>query len=78
MNRLIILISALVLTAKGMICAQDPCIYTPEARIEKLLAQSRDSKKYEPDERMGFLEKSVEEAPDCLPCLLRKGELQFL
>ncbi|MFN9391730.1 MAG: OmpA family protein [Flavobacteriales bacterium] len=78
MNRLIILISALVLTAKGMICAQDPCIYTPEARIEKLLAQSRDSKKYEPDERMGFLEKSVEEAPDCLPCLLRMGELQFL
>jgi outer membrane protein OmpA-like peptidoglycan-associated protein len=58
--------------------AQNNCDYVPEPKVEKLLTQSKDTKKYEADERMAFLEKSLEEDPNCLPCLLRIADIQFL
>jgi len=58
--------------------AQENCDYTPDAKISKLLTQSRDTKKYTPEQRMDFLEKTLEEDADCLPCLMRVGEIKFL
>ncbi len=60
------------------IAAQESCSYQPSSKIEKLLEQSKDTKKYQPDERLGLLEKSLEEDPNCLPCLQRIGEMTFL
>ena len=58
--------------------AQDACTYEASSKITKLLEQSRDTKKYEANERLAFLDKSLEEDPNCLPCLMRLGELEFL
>lgn len=57
--------------------AQDDCNYTPEGKIQKWLDQSFDTKKYETAERIEFLNKALEEDPNCLPCLARLGEIEF-
>lgn len=58
--------------------AQNDCEYEITPKIQKLLDQSKDTKKYESKERLGFLEKALEEEPKCLPCLMRIGEMEFL
>jgi outer membrane protein OmpA-like peptidoglycan-associated protein/tetratricopeptide (TPR) repeat protein len=58
--------------------AQNQCTYEPSGKINKLLEQSRDTKKYEAEERLEFLNKTLEEDPNCLPCLFRLGEVSFL
>jgi outer membrane protein OmpA-like peptidoglycan-associated protein/tetratricopeptide (TPR) repeat protein len=57
--------------------AQDDCNYTPTGKIQKLLDQSFDMKKYETNERIEFLEKALDEDPKCTPCLMRLGEIEF-
>jgi outer membrane protein OmpA-like peptidoglycan-associated protein/tetratricopeptide (TPR) repeat protein len=69
--------SALVLTQITSI-AQEGCEYQPGSKVSKWLEQSKDSKKYSQEERFEFLEKSLEEEPNCLPALQRLGELNFL
>lgn len=68
---------ALVLTQITSI-AQEGCDYQPGSKVSKWLEQSKDSKKYSQEERFEFLEKSLEEEPNCLPALQRLGELNFL
>jgi len=58
--------------------AQDGCVYEASSKITKLIDQSKDTKKYEANERLAFLDKALEEDPNCLPCLFRLGELEFL
>jgi outer membrane protein OmpA-like peptidoglycan-associated protein/tetratricopeptide (TPR) repeat protein len=58
--------------------SQDGCTYEPSSKVEKLIAQSKDTKKYEADERTAFLDKALEEEPNCLPCLRRLGEIEYL
>ncbi|MFN0033252.1 MAG: OmpA family protein [Flavobacteriales bacterium] len=58
--------------------AQDNCAYETSSKIEKLIEQSRDTKKYEAEERQEFLEKTIEEDPNCLPCLMRLGEVGYM
>jgi len=57
--------------------AQEGCDYAPSGKIQKLLDQSFDMKKYETNERIEFLEKALDEDPKCLPCLMRLGEIEF-
>lgn len=57
--------------------AQDGCSYEPSGKIQKLLDQSFDMKKYETNERIEFLEKALDEDPKCTPCLMRLGEIEF-
>lgn len=73
-----LLLSALIPWLAPGVFGQDPCQYEPSGKVAKLLEQSRDTKKYDADERMAFLEKAIEEDPACLPCLLRAGEISFL
>jgi outer membrane protein OmpA-like peptidoglycan-associated protein len=54
------------------------CEYTPPKTIQKLLEKSSESKKYSSEERITFLEKAIEEDPECLPCLLQLGEMKFI
>ena len=75
MIRSVILIIT-VLIAAGL-SAQDNCDYAPSGKIQKLLDQSFDMKKYETNERIEFLGKSLEEDPKCTPCLMRLGEIEF-
>jgi outer membrane protein OmpA-like peptidoglycan-associated protein/tetratricopeptide (TPR) repeat protein len=70
--------AGLLLATASVLPAQQNCDYTPTPKIEKLLAQSRDTKKYAAEERLQFLEKSLEEDAACLPCLHRIGEITFL
>ncbi|MFZ4785745.1 MAG: OmpA family protein [Flavobacteriales bacterium] len=58
--------------------SQESCDYQPGSKVSKWLEQSKDSKKYTQEERFEFLEKSLEEEPNCLPALQRLGELNFL
>lgn len=58
--------------------AQESCDYEASAKIQKWIDQSKDTKKYSGEERLAFLDKSLEEDPNCLPCLMRLGELEFL
>ncbi|MFM7105200.1 MAG: hypothetical protein ACKOW8_06730, partial [Flavobacteriales bacterium] len=51
--------------------------YQPEGKIAKWLEQSFDNRKYETEERIGFLQKALEEDDKCLPCLLRLAEIEF-
>jgi outer membrane protein OmpA-like peptidoglycan-associated protein/tetratricopeptide (TPR) repeat protein len=67
----------LALLAISRICAQDGCVYEPSGKIQKLLDQSFDMKKYETNERIEFLEKALDEDPKCTPCLMRLGEIEF-
>jgi len=67
----------LALLAISRICAQDGCVYEPSGKIQKLLDQSFDMKKYETNERIEFLEKALVEDPKCTPCLMRLGEIEF-
>lgn len=71
-----LMLCAAVLVAPAGVAAQ--CDYEPSAKVAKLLEQANDRKKYEPEKRYDFLEKAVEEDPNCLPCLVRLGELTFL
>ena len=57
--------------------AQDGCTFEPSGKIQKLLDQSFDMKKYETNERIEFLEKALDEDPKCTPCLMRLGEIEF-
>lgn len=57
--------------------AQDHCDYKPSSKVQKLLDNSFDSKKYKTEERIAFLEKAIDDSPECLPCLKRLGEIQF-
>ena len=57
--------------------AQDGCAYEATGKIQKLLDQSFDMKKYETNERIEFLEKALEEDSKCTPCLMRLGEIEF-
>lgn len=57
--------------------SQDDCTYAPSGKVQKLLDQSFDTKKYETDQRIEFLEKALDEEPKCLPCLMRIAEIQF-
>lgn len=57
---------------------QSGCDAETSSKALKYLEQSRDTKKYDPDARAELLEKSLEEDPNCLPCLARAGELAFL
>jgi hypothetical protein len=47
--------------------AQDGCTFEPSGKIQKLLDQSFDMKKYETNERIEFLEKALDEDPKCTP-----------
>ncbi len=58
--------------------SQEDCSHVPSPKAEKLLSQSRDTKKYSADERLALLDKSLEEDPECLACLIRAGEIKFL
>lgn len=73
---LVFVVQSISLVEKSF--GQENCDYSPSSKIEKLLEQSKDSKKYDSDKRFEFLEKAVEEDPNCLPCLMRLGELSFL
>ncbi|MFM9985049.1 MAG: tetratricopeptide repeat protein, partial [Flavobacteriales bacterium] len=70
--------SIVLIALTGSLFAQDGCAYEPSSKVEKLIAQSKDTKKYEADERSGFLDKALEEEPNCLPCLRRLGEIEYL
>lgn len=67
-----------LISISARVFAQDGCTYEPSSKVEKLIAQSKDTKKYEADERIGFLDKALEEEPNCLPCLRRLGEVEYL
>jgi len=58
--------------------AQNGCEYEASSKIQKLLDQSKETKKYDSKERLEFLESALEEDPKCLPCLMRIGEMEFL
>ena len=59
------------------VLSQDGCAYSPSGKIQKLLDQSFDMKKYETNERIEFLEKALDEDPKCTPCLMRLSEIEF-
>jgi len=71
-----LILSILLLTCLYTL-SQETCDYTPSTKVQKLLDQSFDMKKYETNERVEFLEKALEEDPACLPCLSRLGEIEF-
>ena len=71
------ILSILLLILPLALHAQDGCDYTPAGKIQKLLDQSFDMKKYETNERIEFLEKALDEDPKCTPCLMRLGEIEF-
>jgi len=58
--------------------AQTGCEYHPSSKVEKLIAQGSDTKKYKSPERKEFLEKALEIEPECLPCLQKLGESAFI
>ena len=62
----------------SLVAYSQNCEYTPSKNIQKLLEKSSASKKYKSEERMAFLEKAIEEDPECLPCLLKLGEMKFI
>jgi outer membrane protein OmpA-like peptidoglycan-associated protein/tetratricopeptide (TPR) repeat protein len=68
---------AYILFASIIVIAQENCDYTPSPKVQKLLDNSFDSKKYKTEERIAFLEKAIDDSPECLPCLKRLGEIQF-
>jgi outer membrane protein OmpA-like peptidoglycan-associated protein len=78
-NYLVIRIQLLLLSllTVSILSAQDGCSYEPSGKIQKLLDQSFDMKKYETNERIEFLEKALDEDPKCTPCLMRLGEIEF-
>jgi outer membrane protein OmpA-like peptidoglycan-associated protein/tetratricopeptide (TPR) repeat protein len=57
--------------------SQGGCEYTPSSKIQKLLDQSFDMKKYETNERIEFLERALDEDAKCTPCLMRIAEIEF-
>lgn len=75
MKREALVVLLICLTSSWL--AQDSCTYQPEGKIAKWLEQSFDNRKYETAERIGFLQKALEEDDKCLPCLLRLAEIEF-
>lgn len=71
---LTLLLYALATAAQG----QDPCTDPLSGKVLKYFEQSKDTKKFDPEERMALLDKALEEQPECMACLQRKGELLFL
>lgn len=57
---------------------QEVCESGGSAKALKLLEQSKDTKKYDQDQRNELIEKALEEDPNCVACLARAGELKFL
>jgi tetratricopeptide (TPR) repeat protein len=62
----------------SQVIGQEACEYVPSSKVQKMLENSKDSKKYSQEERFEFLEKAIEEEAGCLPALQRLGELHFL
>lgn len=57
--------------------AQQDCEYAPSAKVQKLLEQSEDKKKYDNDKRKAFLEEALELDENCLPCMHKLGVSSF-
>ena len=70
-------LTALMLCSVDHAWSQAGCVYAPSGKIQKLLDQSFDTKKYETNERIEFLEKALDEDPKCTPCLMRLAEIEF-
>jgi hypothetical protein len=49
-------LAALMICSVDHAWSQDGCVYAPSGKIQKLLDQSFDMKKYETNERIEFLE----------------------
>lgn len=58
--------------------AQESCESGGSAKALKFLEQSKDTKKYDQEQRNELIEKALEEDPNCVACLARAGELKFL
>ena len=54
------------------------CDHEPSDKVQKLLDKAADKRKYDAEERFGFLEKALEEDEECTECLKRMGHLLFL
>jgi outer membrane protein OmpA-like peptidoglycan-associated protein/tetratricopeptide (TPR) repeat protein len=53
------------------------CDFEPSPKVIKLLEKADDSKKYDFDQRYEFLQSALEEEDNCLPCMMRLGEIAF-
>lgn len=67
-----------VLFSSTISIGQDLCTAEPAGKALKYFEQSKDTKKYDQPQRTEFLDKALEEDPNCMPCLQRAGELEFL
>jgi len=67
--------AALLLTYS--LFAQQECDFAPSPKVQKLLEQSEDKKKYDNDKRKAFLEEALELDENCLPCLHKLGVSSF-
>lgn len=57
--------------------AQDDCAGDMSAKTEKLYEKGTNKDKYKAEERINWLEKSIDEDPECLPCHIALAELLF-
>lgn len=57
--------------------AQDDCGQGMSAKAKKLYEKGSNKDKYTSDERVEWLEKSIDEDPECLPCQIALAELLF-
>lgn len=53
------------------------CAFTPEGKVAKLLEKAADKRKYDTDQRIGFLQDALEENDDCHPCRHELGVTLF-
>lgn len=73
-----LLLSLTLFSSPERASAQDACASEPSSKVLKWLEQSKDTKKYEAEQRQEFLSKALEEDPNCLACLRWQGELYYL
>jgi len=57
--------------------AQEDCEFVPSEKVQKLLDQSEDKKKYDNNKRKEFLESALELDENCLPCMHKMGVTAF-
>lgn len=57
--------------------AQQTCDPSENKKVQKLLSQAADKKKYDSKERYAFLQQAVEEDENCAECFFILGELAF-
>jgi outer membrane protein OmpA-like peptidoglycan-associated protein/tetratricopeptide (TPR) repeat protein len=57
--------------------AQQNCEPSENKKVQKLLAQAADKKKYDSKERYEFLKQAVEEDENCVECYFTLGELAY-